>query len=580
MNKLVASFLIPVFLLVISCSLLLSATGAMALKKSQIIEKRYNLAKARHNALIFSAKQAADRKNWLLTARAFSRTYKSDPYHSLAPNSLLSLGRLYLDMFKRFNKEEDLNEALAYYDDIVTLFPKHRFADDALYMTAKIYAVELKDFKNASLVFAKLVALYPSGDMILKASNDLKTLKKVSLCPTTPPHTDSPQYTEIKKVLSEQITPIKGKNKRSLSAEVVSLRHWSTENYTRVVIETSAPVSYADHILKREGDKPRRLYVDLTGSQLSKNLKKAIPISDGLLQRIRSAQFAPGVVRVVLDTLSLSDYKVFNLASPFRIVIDVKGTEKAPQAPPTQLVHIPANAPSLAQQLGLGIKRVVLDPGHGGKDPGAIGVGGMREKDIVLMVAKKVARKITTELGIEVLLTRKRDVYLRLEERTAIANTKQGDLFISIHANSAESSKAKGIETYYLDLAATEGEMKIAAKENATSAQKICDLQNILSSLMNNSKKNESAHLAGLVQTNLYKGLSKNYRDIRNHGVKTAPFVVLVGAQMPSILTEIAFISNPTEAKRLLNDQYLEAIANNITNGIVDYAMTLKVAGM
>jgi N-acetylmuramoyl-L-alanine amidase len=347
-----------------------------------------------------------------------------------------------------------------------------------------------------------------------------------------------------------------------------------------VVIETSAPVEYAGHLLKPEGDKPRRLYVDLAESQISKKLQKAIPVSNSLLQRIRSAQFKPGTVRVVLDTQSLSDYKVFSLENPYRIVVDVKGAETIPRIPPTEFVPIPMNAPSLAQQLGLGIKRVVLDPGHGGKDPGAVGVGGLLEKDIVLMVAKKVARKITTELGIEVLLTRKRDVYLRLEERTAIANTEQGDLFISIHANSAESPKASGVETYYLDLAGNESEMKIAAKENATAAQKIGDLQDILSSLMNNSKKNESAQLAGLVQTNLYKGLSKDFTNVHNHGVKKAPFIVLIGAQMPSILTEIAFISNPAEAKRLLTDQYLEAIADNITNGVVDYAVTLKVAGL
>ena len=580
MKKTFASFLFSTFLLVICGFVLLPANEASALKKGKIVEKQYNLAKARYNSLIYSPKRAADRKNWLITAKAFNQAYKSDPYHSLAPKSLLTLGRLYFRMFKLFAKEEDLNEALAYYDDIVTLFPKHSFADDALYKTAKIYAVELQDFRNASLVFAKLVAIYPKGDMISQAANDLKALKNGSLSENNQPSNKSALSTAIKKALPKKLTPIEGKNKKAPSAEVVKLRHWSTESYTRVVIETTAPVDYAGHLLKQEGDKPRRLYVNLSESQISKKLQKAIPVSDGLLQRIRSAQFKPGIVRIVLDTHSIADYKIFNLANPYRIVIDVKGVEKALQAPPTQLVNIPTTAPSLAQQLGLGIKRVVLDPGHGGKDPGAVGIGGLLEKDIVLKVAKKVARKITKELGIEVTLTRKRDVFLRLEERTAIANTKQGDLFISIHANSAESSKARGIETYYLDLATTQDEMKIAAKENASATKKFSDLQKILSSLMKNSKKNESAQLASLVQTNLFNGLSKKFKDVRNHGVKKAPFIVLIGAQMPSILTEIAFISNPTEAKRVLSDRYLEAIADNITSGVVDYAVTLKVAGL
>lgn len=546
---------------------------------TKLVEKRYTLARARHDALDYSPAVAAARKNWLFTARAFSQAYKADPYHSLAPDSLLTLAHLYFQMYKRFNKEADLHEALAYYDDVVTLFPQHPYADDALYQTAKIYATELNDFKNASLIFARLLAVYPKGDMIVKAAEDLKALKQGAIATLNLPVGEE-QRAAISNMLQKKLTPIEGNNKKARTSEVVTLRHWSTKSYTRVVIETSEPVTYSGHLLKRDGDKPRRLYVNLSECQISRKLQAAIPIKDGLLQRIRSAQFKPGTVRVVLDTQSLSDYKIFNLENPFRIVIDVKGAEEPAQAPPTEIVAIPDSAPSLAQQLGLGIRRVVLDPGHGGKDPGAIGIGGLREKDIVLQVAKKMARKITKEMGIEVILTRKHDVYLRLEERTAMANTSRGDLFISIHANSAESPKAKGVETYYLDLATNAEEMRIAAAENASAAQKISNLQNIISSLMTNSKKNESSRLAGLVQTNLYNGLNKQYRDISNHGVKKAPFIVLIGAQMPSILTEIAFISNPTEANRLVTDQYLEAIADHITNGIIEYAVALKTAGL
>lgn len=579
MKKTLASLFLPALLL-LTLFLLLPAGEGHALTKGKITEKRYNLARARQNTLLFSSKHAADRKNWLITARTFSQAYKTDPYDSLAPSSLLTLGHLYFQMYKRFNKKDDLHEALAYYDDIVTLFPKHSFADDALYKTAKIYAIELNNLKNASLVLARLVAIYPRGDMISKAASDLMAMKRPIASETKQAEPLITQTTSPPKQSIEKPATLVETKKKSILSEVVTLRHWSTESYTRVVIETSDPVSYNGHLLKQDGNKPRRLYVNLPDSKISKKLQQPIPVKDGLLQRIRSAQFSPDTVRVVLDTQSLSDYKIFHLQDPYRIVIDVKGAELPPQAPPTQFVSIPDNAPSLAQQLGLGIKRVVLDPGHGGKDPGAVGVGGLLEKDVVLKVAKKVARKITKELGIEVILTRKIDVFLRLEERTAIANTEQGDLFISIHANSAKSPKAKGIETYYLDLATNEDEMKIAAKENASAAQKISDLQNILSSLMNNSKKNESAQLATLIQANLFKGLNDKFKDIRNHGVKKAPFIVLIGAQMPSILTEIAFISNPNEAQRMLTDQYLEAIADHITGGIVEYAVTLKVAGL
>ena len=572
---------VTIFIVTLTLALLASLTvcgpAKAKLTSNKLTSKRYDLARARYNMLLFSPQDASVRENWLGCIQAFRQSYKTDPYHTLAPSSLLTLGHMYFQMFKKFGKKEDLSESLAYYDDVVSLFPQHSFADDALYKTAQIYVVELKDYKNAGLVFARLIALYPRGDMVRKAANDLKKLKSGAA------ESQAKRPRKIVTALATKKSPAfkrtkKNKKEPVAHAEVVTLRHWSTDNYTRVVIETSKPIQYKGHLLKKDGNKPRRLYVNLANSRIDKKLQKAIPIKDGFLQRVRSAQYAPETVRVVLDTISLSDYKIFTLDDPFRIVIDVKGVEPLEKAPPTKVVQIP-NAPSLAQQLGLGIKRVILDPGHGGKDPGAIGYQGLREKDVVLKVAKKVARKITKELGIEVVLTRKRDRFLPLEERTAIANTKNGDLFISIHANAAETKQANGIETYYLDLAVTEGEMQIAAKENATSARKISDLQKILSHLMNNTKKDESARLASIVQTSLMTGLSTKYK-IRDHGVKKAPFIVLIGAQMPSVLTEIAFLTNPTEATRLRNDKYLEEIADHITEGIVKYAMLLNMASL
>ena len=551
--------------------------------------KQYHLAKARYNAIRFSAQKAADYRAWLLCARAFQQSYKTDPYHPLAPSSLLTLGHLHYRMYKKFGKPDDLDEALSYYDDLVTLFPRHSYADDALYKTAKIYALDLGDYKNAALVFARLLAVYPDGDMVRKAAADLKAIKAGRLAAGAPVSKDS-QAGESKEILKRSPP---GKRAAKERAEVRKLRHWSTDNYTRVVIETSAPVDFKDNLLKKDGDRPRRLYLDLHNTRIPKRLQQAIPIRDGLLQRVRSAQYKPDVARVVMDTQSLSEYNIFTLDDPFRIVIDVKGTstpvlaatgrkKEPPRAARTGAVSPPPprakGAPSLAQQLGLHITRVILDPGHGGKDPGAVGVDGLREKDVVLKVAKKLARKLERNLGCEVLLTRKRDVFLPLEERTAIANMKEGDLFISIHANAARSARARGVETYYLDFAQTTEERMIAAKENAVSSQKISDLQNLLNRLMLTAKKNESAKLAGAVQAAMVRKLSSHYRGITNHGVKRAPFIVLIGAQMPSILTEIAFVTNKTEARRLRDDNYLETLAESIADGVTRYATALNVA--
>ena len=558
----------PILILLL-LAILCVAGPLHAASKTHTTVKRYNLARARYNAIKFS-KQLSTQHKWRSTARAFIRAYKTDTYSNRAPACLITLGHIYYKIYKRFGKPTDLHESLSYYDDVVSLFPKHPYADDALYHTARIYALEQGHYKDAALVLARLLAIYPNGDMLKKAARDLQRWKiaqaQAKITKKIPPPP------------KRQNTPAnipKEKPNAANLAQMINLRHWTTKNYTRVVIETSKPINYKGVLIKQDGIKLRRLYINLDNCQVTKNMQKTIPIKNGLLKRVRSAQFEPTVGRVVLDAVNISDYKIFNLDKPFRIVIDVKGNGTKEEKPPK--IYIP-NTPTLAQQLGLGIKRIILDPGHGGKDPGAIGSGGLREKDVVLKVTKMVARKLTKELGCQVILTRKRDVFIPLEERTAIANTDDGDLFVSIHANAAKSPQAHGIETYYLDLTSNKEDMQLAASENSTSSHNISDLQKMLSSLMNNSKKQESARLAKIVNKTLLMGMEKKYGNIKNHGIKKAPFVVLIGAQMPSILTEIGFISNPTDARHLRSNQYLEDIADNLTKGIIKYAMTLTMA--
>jgi len=568
MTKNISTKLIRPILTILLLALLCLPGPLQAASKAHLTVKRYNLARARYNALKFSKQLSTSQGNWRSTARAFIRAYKTDTFSSRAPASLLTLGHIYYKMYKRFGKPADLHESLSYYDDVVSLFPKHPYADDALYHTARIYALEQGDYKDAALVLARLLAIYPDGDMLKKAARDLQKWKLAQMNKESRPAPKKPKAPTNK---------LKKKTPLSDLAQILDLRHWTTNNYTRVVIETSKPIRYKGVLMKKDAHKPRRLYINLDDCQVTENMQKTIPVKDGLLKRVRSAQFKPTVGRVVLDAVNISDYKIFNLDNPFRIVIDVKGSGAEIKKPVKKTICIPDN-PTLAQQLGLGIRRVILDPGHGGKDPGAIGPGGLREKDVVLKVAKMVARELTKELGCQVILTRKRDVFIPLEERTAIANTDGGDLFVSIHANAARSSKAHGIETYYLDLTNNQEDMQLATSENATSSHNISDLQKMLSSLMNNSKKQESARLAQMVNINLLQGMEKKYGGIKNHGIKKAPFVVLIGAQMPSILTEIGFISNPEDARRLRNHQYLEDLADNLTNGIIKYAMALTVA--
>ncbi len=334
------------------------------------------------------------------------------------------------------------------------------------------------------------------------------------------------------------------------------------------------------------------VYIDLKRTRLGKSVKD-ITIGDGLLKGARVGQYKADVVRVVLDTENIKDYKVFPLSDPARLVIDVRGErpteitrlEPTISAVPERVVvpkleeksavvekkSKPAKKPSISK-----IRRIVVDPGHGGHDSGAVGPNGIMEKDVVLAIGLKLRDLFKEELGVDVVMTRSTDVFIPLEERTAIANKVGADLFLSVHANAALNRSACGIETYYLNLAKTDKVAQLAAKENGTSLEKVSVLQAILFDLMANYKLNDSAHLADEVQKSLFKKIKVKHADVKNLGVKQGPFYVLVGAGMPSILVETAFLSNAQEESRLKDPTYQEMTAIGIFEGVRNYISSLK----
>ncbi|WP_373694371.1 N-acetylmuramoyl-L-alanine amidase [Geobacter sp.] len=375
-------------------------------------------------------------------------------------------------------------------------------------------------------------------------------------------------------------------------AVVKEVRHWSNPDYTRIAITADREVRYETHQIKQHPSDtlPSRIYLDITGARLGAGVHD-LPIGDGQLKVARVGQYRPDVVRVVLDVDRIKEYKVFSLSDPFRIIVDVKGerplefsklTEQLQPAPasaaetqkPEAREEKPRPKPAGTFKPGK-IRRIVVDPGHGGHDPGAVGAGGSQEKDVVLAIGLKLAEKIREELGIDVVMTRSTDVFIPLEERTAIANKVNADLFVSVHANASLNRAASGIETYYLNLAKTEKAAQLAARENGTSLEKVSLLQAILFDLMANYKLNDSAHLADEVQKALYKKIHGHYSGTRNLGVKQGPFYVLVGATMPSILVEVAFISNEAEEARLRDQTFLDRTADGIVDGIRVYIQTL-----
>jgi N-acetylmuramoyl-L-alanine amidase len=362
----------------------------------------------------------------------------------------------------------------------------------------------------------------------------------------------------------------------SSQAIVTGIRYWSGSTRTRIVIDLDQEVAYKDHLLKRDVvlKKPPRIYIDLAVATLSPHLKEPIPIEAGLLKRVRAGQYAPDTVRVVLDLESIVDYKVFPLSDPFRVVIDVLGDAPAQIPQQGKDSKLPNPQPKQTQSF-----KIVLDPGHGGEDPGAIGPTGLKEKNVVLKVATSLRRKIRKELGWEVIMTRADDRFIPLDERTAIANKENGNLFLSIHANACTNKRVSGIESFVLGTTADKDALRLAAKENNISTKQVSDLQVILADLKLNDpdKVIPSSRLADSVQGALVKSLHKQYGKIRDLGVKQAPFVVLIGAEMPSILIEVSFISNPMEEKRLRDPRYLDTLADAIVDGLKTFAQDAKM---
>ena len=248
-------------------------------------------------------------------------------------------------------------------------------------------------------------------------------------------------------------------------------------------------------------------------------------------------------------------------------------TTLAPAAPSTNL----RGGFSLARQLGLSISRIVIDPGHGGHDPGA-SARGVTESELVLDVALKLEQRLLKIPGVEVILTRRSNVYVPLEERTAIANREGADLFLSIHANASRNERARGVETYFLNFASSSEAAAVAARENSASGGSMNSLPDIVRAIALNNKVDESRDFATYVQRSMTDRLRTHNKELRDLGVKQAPFVVLIGAAMPSVLAEVSFVTNRQEAQLLRSSAYRQRIADALLEGITRYQRALKRA--
>ncbi len=344
------------------------------------------------------------------------------------------------------------------------------------------------------------------------------------------------------------------------AVRVVGIEPYGSADRARIVVTLSGATTFE---VGREGANPldakgraakgARLIVTLDRTSLAQ--ARVLPVG-GLVERVR-AEARGRSTRIVIELASTAWRRVFYLPEPFRVVVDVASH------PPAQLTVPAGHARPL--------RRVALDPGHGGNDPGAIGPTGLREKDVTLDIAHRAAPVLAHELGILTLLTRDDDRYVALDERTARANAFHADLFVSIHCNASENAAARGVMTFVLDTSRDEIASRVAARENAASLAAGAQVTSLLPRLRLGEVGALSSHLAELLQRTSTASLAGRYADTPDQGVKTAGFFVLVGAEMPSVLYETSFISHPGEEARLATAEYRQKLADAVVNAIRAY---------
>ncbi len=561
--------------------------------------RKYTVACQRLTDLKKSPKTMKYRSYWLDCIRTFELVEKKYPRSPSAGDACFDRAGIYQDLYHFNRYSKDLEQALQLNGKCQTIYPKHARAPEALYHIIDLSLEYKKNNALAAETFDKLSKLYPGSSWTGKA-------KKAFNTPVHAVKRKRKQETEIRKMP----VPVIAASGKGIPAGVVkNVRYWSGGAYTRIVIDQDTPIKFQAYELKQ----PDRLVFDFLNTRLDAAVdKEPLPVNDGILKQVRTRQYSPNIVRVVLDLASIKSYIAFPLQDPDRLVIDVTGeggraaetrlanaeintqkkvdnpTVQKPEVKTEPQVTVPAvpkmpevkdndgDKLSLSRQLGLKIKTIAIDAGHGGHDPGAIGKSGLKEKTITLDVAKRLAILVKERLGLQVVMTRDKDIYVDLVERPAIAKTNGADLFVSIHVNANRKRKAKGIETYIQGLRASDrAAMATAARENATTSKTVgemdTELKKILRGLEKSSNDEDSIPLAHYVQAALVDTMRPVQGHVTNLGVKRAFFYVLINTEMPSILAEVGFISNPDEEKLLRTDSYKQSIAEALYQGVKKY---------
>ena len=500
-------------------TLFLQTSSAWA-GKSNSSNDLYYLAQKSYYKFKRSPGKQRYRHHWEKVIQKFAKVVKRYPKSRQAYKASFTMARLYQGLNDVSKNIKDLDQAFRYYKKVYRDFSGGTLTDDALFELAKIY-IDKKDLSSASRILKIILKKYSDGDQIVKARLEYQKLVSVD---------STADKQEISKPVNTNsvVTP---KEKKLVISKLIS-----PSKKTKLVESGPVKQLLESKVKAKEKKKTNVQY------KVSPHLKKVIE------------KTSKDKVNVISNVKSLPKLKELFSKEENRVK---KG-----------YLYVPSN-----KRGGNATPLIVVDAGHGGKDQGAKSRSGIHEKTVNLTIARHVKAILLNRYKYQVVMTRKDDTFIPLKERSAIANNRNADLFVSIHANAAERKSAHGIETYFLGTTNNDRALETAARENGELVQSVKDdqVQEILASLITTTKINDSSRLAGTVQENLIKSTRKKFRELKNLGVKEGPFYVLHGADMPSILVEVGFLTNQKESQMLSKPDYLYRLASSIAEGIYKY---------
>ncbi|MBI5509172.1 MAG: N-acetylmuramoyl-L-alanine amidase [Deltaproteobacteria bacterium] len=514
----------------------------------------YERARGDYFALKASRARQKYRHHWLRVIASFREVESRFPTGREAAAALYTTAELFADLARISGRDSDVDQALAAYAQVVARYPQSSLCDDATYERAQLYLRRFKDRPRAAREVQVLLGRWGKGDMAAKARALAALIGDVGTAAAAEPETDAVAGAIATGTLvgrRESAGPI---------PKVLELKAWNEPDYARVAIYLSGPAQAQMGSMPGPQGAGGELVVDIAKAE--RGDARAPDIAGvGLLAGLELGAHDPGTVRAVLATRVPATARLLVMENPYRVVIDAYRTA--------------AQADVAAAVRG---RHVVLDPGHGGKDGGTRGASASLEKNIVLALGQAVARRLEGR-GVEVTLTRDRDLSMALEERTAIANRVAGDVFVSIHANANAQAGVHGVEVYYLDTTDDAYALRLAAVENQTNEEQVSDLQLILADLATKMNTERSLALAKALQAGVVAAARSQNPQIRDLGVKGSLFYVLVGTRMPAALLEVGFLSNKREGALLADSSYREALAGGIADAIVLHLSEASASG-